>query len=160
MVLLGIMMEDICTNTVLLCQESVLPEHREKRSHEMPDSILIADDDAAIRDPVSTFLHRLSYQVYTAEDPEKALKIIDAHHVDVVISDIHMGDMSGLELTQKIREKSDIDVMVMTGYHEEYSYEEAVNAGAADFLFKPKRKGSYGTTIGRTGLHRRADRTV
>jgi two-component system, cell cycle response regulator len=50
-----------------------------------------------------------------------------------------MQGMDGLELTRQIKNTYDIDVMVMTGYSAEYSYEEAVQAGASDFIFKPFR---------------------
>ncbi len=103
----------------------------------MTASILIADDDAAIRESVSTFLELLSYQVHTAENPNQALDLLDTHHVDVLLTDIHMEHMNGLELTAIVKAKFDIDVIVMTGLSSEYSYEEAATAGAADFLFKP-----------------------
>jgi diguanylate cyclase (GGDEF)-like protein len=47
--------------------------------------------------------------------------------------------MDGLALTRLIKEKYDMEVIVMTGYHEDYSYEEAVKTGASDFIFKPFR---------------------
>ncbi len=103
----------------------------------MTDSILIADDDAAIRESVSTFLNLLSYHVYTAANSKQVLDLLESYPVDILITDVHMEDMNGLELTAMIKKKFDIDVIVMTGLSTEYSYEEAATAGAADFLFKP-----------------------
>jgi diguanylate cyclase (GGDEF)-like protein len=59
--------------------------------------------------------------------------------VDVVITDIIMPGMDGLELTQQIKEKYDYEIIVMTGFAGEYSYEEVIHRGASDFVFKPVR---------------------
>jgi diguanylate cyclase (GGDEF)-like protein len=58
---------------------------------------------------------------------------------DVVITDIQLTGMGGLELTQVIRRDYQADVIVMTGYSSDYSYEEAVRLGASDFIIKPFR---------------------
>jgi diguanylate cyclase (GGDEF)-like protein len=57
----------------------------------------------------------------------------------VVITDIMLGGMDGLELTDKIIKDYAADVIVMTGYSGDYSYEEAINKGASDLVFKPVR---------------------
>jgi len=67
------------------------------------------------------------------------LEILASFNVDIVLTDIMMQGMDGLELTRKIKESYNSDVMVMTGYSAEYSYEKAVQAGASDFIFKPFR---------------------
>jgi diguanylate cyclase (GGDEF)-like protein len=59
--------------------------------------------------------------------------------VDVVITDIILTGMDGLELTDFIKQNYDIDVIVMTGYSEKYSYEDAINKAASDLVFKPIR---------------------
>jgi two-component system cell cycle response regulator len=61
------------------------------------------------------------------------------HDIDVVITDIMLPGMDGLELTDRIKKNHDIDVIVMTGYSGDYSYEEAISKGASDFVFKPVR---------------------
>ncbi len=67
------------------------------------------------------------------------MKKLDTYPVDVVLTDIMMQGMDGLELTRIIKEKYNLEVMVMTGYSADYSYEEAVRTGASDFIFKPFR---------------------
>jgi two-component system cell cycle response regulator len=57
----------------------------------------------------------------------------------VVITDIMLPGVSGLELTKIIKTKYDSDVIVMTGYSDDYSYEEAITVGASDFVIKPVR---------------------
>lgn len=105
----------------------------------MAYSILIVDDDVAIKESVQEYLEILNYNVKSAGNALEALKILQSFEADVVLTDIMMQGMDGLELTRKIKETYDIDVMVMTGYSAEYSYEEAVQAGASDFIFKPFR---------------------
>ncbi|MDT8380381.1 MAG: diguanylate cyclase [Desulfotignum sp.] len=105
----------------------------------MTHTILIVDDDDAVKDSVSEYLTFLSYQVDAVSSAEEALKKLETCQVDVVLTDILMKGMDGLELTRIIKEKYDLDVMVMTGYSADYSYKEAVKTGASDFIFKPFR---------------------
>lgn len=103
----------------------------------MTYSILVVDDDEAIKNSVEEFLIIQNYKVKSAANAQHALEILQIFHADIVITDITMQGMDGLELTKKIKSKYHADVMVMTGYSAEYSYEEAVKAGASDFIFKP-----------------------
>ncbi len=105
----------------------------------MPYSILIVDDDIAIKDSVTEYLKAINYDVKSALNATEALEILNSFKADVVLTDIMMQGMDGLELTRRIKESYDIDVMVMTGYSAEYSYENAVQSGASDFIFKPFR---------------------
>ncbi|MBW2653556.1 MAG: diguanylate cyclase [Deltaproteobacteria bacterium] len=105
----------------------------------MTYSILIVDDDMAIKESVEKYLKLLKYEVRTALNAEEALEMLASFNVDIVLTDIMMQGMDGLELTRKIKESYNSDVMVMTGYSAEYSYEKAVQAGASDFIFKPFR---------------------
>jgi diguanylate cyclase (GGDEF)-like protein len=101
--------------------------------------ILIVDDDAAIRDSLNEFIEMSGYRSYMAASAEQALEMLDDNVIDVVITDIMLSGMNGLELTDSIKKKHDIDVIVMTGYSGDYSYEEAISKGASDFVFKPVR---------------------
>ena len=99
--------------------------------------ILIVDDDRAIKDSVSEYLDFMEYNVKSAVSAEDALEILRTSPANIVLTDIMMQGMDGLELTRTIKEQYEIDVIVMTGYSADYSYEEAVHAGASDFIFKP-----------------------
>jgi diguanylate cyclase (GGDEF)-like protein len=101
--------------------------------------ILIVDDDDTIRSLMKEFMTTLGYHCYTASGGLEALEILELHPVDVVITDIIMPGMDGLELTQQIKEKYDYEIIVMTGFAGEYSYEEVIQKGASDFVFKPVR---------------------
>jgi len=105
----------------------------------MTEKILIVDDDHAIRNSIQEFLTLLDFKAYTAENAEKALSFLETCPVDVIITDIIMNGMDGLEMTKVIKENYDTDIIVITGYTGDYSYEEAINQGADDFIFKPVR---------------------
>lgn len=105
----------------------------------MTFSILIVDDDTAIKESVEEYLKLLNYEVKSAASAKEALEILPGFNADVVLTDIMMRGMDGLQLTRRIKDAYDCDVMVMTGYSADYSYEEAIKAGASDFIFKPFR---------------------
>lgn len=105
----------------------------------MTARILIVDDDHAIRNSIQEFLTILDYKTYTAQSAEDALAFLKTYHVDVIITDIIMNGMDGLEMTKLVKDNYDTDVIVITGYTGDYSYEEAINKGADDFIFKPVR---------------------
>jgi len=101
--------------------------------------ILVVDDELAIRESMCEFIETAGYTASEAASGDEALAILETENIDVVITDIILHGMNGLELTDKIRKKYDIDIIVMTGYSGDYSYEEAVSKGASDFVFKPVR---------------------
>jgi diguanylate cyclase (GGDEF)-like protein len=102
-------------------------------------SILIVDDDPVVRDAIHDFIGIAGYKSFEASSAEEALEILKTNTVHVVITDIKLPGMSGLELTDLIKNIYDTDVIVITGYSGDYSYEEAINKGASDFISKPIR---------------------
>ena len=105
----------------------------------METHILIVDDDPAIRDSMFEFIQMSGYQSSMVSSAEEAIELLKANTVEVVITDIMLPGMDGLELTDRIKKEYDVDVIVMTGYSGDYSYEEAISKGASDFVFKPVR---------------------
>ena len=105
----------------------------------MGEDILIVDDDAAIRDSMLEFITRSGYNAQTASSAEEAIELLKSTRMDLVITDIILPGKNGLQLTDLIKQNYDIDIIVMTGYSENYSYEEAINKGASDLVFKPFR---------------------
>jgi two-component system cell cycle response regulator len=102
--------------------------------------ILIIDDKPDVRDSVGEFMRRAEYEVESAACVEDGLALLRAAPVDVVITDIEFpSGLGGLDLTQIVKRDHRADVIVMTGYSQEYSYEEAVSRGASDFVIKPFR---------------------
>lgn len=105
----------------------------------MNDFILIVDDDTAIRDAMQEFLRMAKFESGAVASAEEALEFLKTSRADVVITDILMTGMDGLELTDTIKRNYDTEVIVMTGFNADYSYEEAISKGASDFIFKPVR---------------------
>jgi diguanylate cyclase (GGDEF)-like protein len=105
----------------------------------MTISVLLVDDDIAVKSSTEEFLALSGFNVTSASNAEEALELLDTFTPDIVITDIMMQEMDGLELTEYIKKNYGAAVIVMTGYSADYSYEEAVNAGASDFIFKPFR---------------------
>ncbi len=101
--------------------------------------ILIIDDDATIRYLIHEFVEMAGYYSVVASSAEEAITLLEKQRFDVAISDIMLPGMDGLELTAFIKKNYDTDVIVITGYSGEYSYEEAIDRGASDFVFKPVR---------------------
>jgi len=100
--------------------------------------ILVVDDDESFgRMLVDVIIRLTGYDCSYAENARSALKILEESVVDVVITDIKMPDISGLWLTRIIKEKYHADIIVITGYYENFTYEESIENGANDFLEKP-----------------------
>ena len=105
----------------------------------MDENILIVEDDDAIRSSIQDFLTESDYKTFSVPNAEEAFEIVKSGTIQIVITDIKLPGKNGLQLTSQIKQNFDIDVIVMTGYSENYSYEEAINKGASDLVFKPFR---------------------
>jgi len=101
--------------------------------------ILIIDDDSSIRNSIHEFIGMAGYKSFETSSAEEALEILKTNTIHVVITDIRLPGMNGLELTDLIKNSYDTDVIVITGFIGDYSYEEAINKGASDFVSKPIR---------------------
>ena len=101
--------------------------------------VLIVDDDEAVRNTMIEYIIAAGYKSEAVSCAEEALEVLKKYKYQVVITDIILPAMGGLELTKSIRKNKDSDVIVMTGYGDDYSYEEAINVGASDFVIKPVR---------------------
>lgn len=100
--------------------------------------ILVVDDEAVIRGLLEKVLTRDGYTVLTANDGEMALGVLAEHKVDIVVSDIRMPNMDGLELLETMRQKYPIiPVMIMTAYGETFSVKDALLLGADEYIAKP-----------------------
>ena len=102
------------------------------------DTILIVDDDLAIRRVLKEFLNSKGFEAHAASLAEEAIEILNRIKVNLVITNIRMPGMDGLKLTRLIKNRYDSDVIIMTGYHS-FKYEEAIRIGASDLLHKPAK---------------------
>ena len=103
--------------------------------------ILIVDDEELIRQSLQQTVNRSGYNCSASKDGKEALAVLDNRSVDVVITDIKMEGMDGIELLKRVKEKHDADVIVMTGFAGDYTYEEIIETGASDFVLKPLSAG-------------------
>jgi putative two-component system response regulator len=108
-----------------------------------PDSIsiLIVDDEVPIQRLLSMMIARQGYRCLTASSGQEAIDKIQTEHVDIVITDINMPGMSGVELMRHVKKMSlNIDFIVITGFVADFSYEHIIEEGASDFIYKPMNK--------------------
>lgn len=99
--------------------------------------LLIVDDEWSIRDVLCDAFAGMGYECAKAATGEETLKIMNLKGVDIVITDIRMPGLSGVELLEEIKRNYDSDVIVMTGYVGDFTYDEIVEKGASDFVYKP-----------------------
>jgi len=101
-------------------------------------SILVVDDENTICRMLQQYLRRQGYSCQCETDPRKALRMLDRRYVDLVISDIKMPELNGIELLREILGRHPgTGIIIMTGYTDEYSYSDIIQAGAMDFIRKP-----------------------
>ena len=103
----------------------------------MDAKILIVDDNDSVRGSMHKFIEMSGYNSATASSTEEAVELVKTGDYHVIITDIIMPGMDGLGLTELVKKDYDIDVIVITGYSDAYSYEDAINKGASDLIFKP-----------------------
>ncbi|HAR44268.1 MAG TPA: hypothetical protein DCS07_16820 [Bdellovibrionales bacterium] len=102
------------------------------------ETILIVDDIADWRDTCSDILGDEGFKVLTASSAMEALKILDERSVDLVVTDMTMPQMSGIELIQKIRERDHgCGIILVTGFPTVETAITALKSGASDYLLKP-----------------------
>jgi len=100
--------------------------------------VLVVDDDTSIRETLEYHLRESGYDVTTAGSVEEALSRIAAVDPSLVITDVRMGGMSGLELLTNVRElRPETDVLVITAFEDMQTAISAMKAGAVDYLVKP-----------------------
>ena len=121
-------------------------------------SVLIIDDHDSIREGLELLLRRRGHRTSSAGDGESGLELLQEEGADLVITDLKMVKMDGLEVLQQVREMSpDSEVMVITAFG---TIEEAVAAmkqGAIDFITKPFSSEEFGVKVDRI-LNDRAER--
>jgi DNA-binding NtrC family response regulator len=101
-------------------------------------SVLVIDDDPLIRKTLSSYLSKKGYEAVVAEDGEEGIQKYEEHVPDVVILDIRLPDVDGLEVLGRIREKNpNASIIIMTAYDDMKTTIEAIKSGAFEYLVKP-----------------------
>ena len=99
--------------------------------------ILIADDEAEIRDLLRLYLENSGYDVLEAADGLEAFAVLEKEHVDFAVLDVMMPRMNGLHVLKKLRETSNIPVLVFSAKDADSDKILGLNLGADDYLTKP-----------------------
>ncbi|MEL6481452.1 MAG: response regulator transcription factor [Pseudomonadota bacterium] len=103
----------------------------------MPRTILVVDDDPHIRDVVAFALGKAGHAVETAADGAEALGMIEAGAPDLVVLDINMPEMDGLELCRQLRRGSDLPILFLSSRDDEIDRVVGLELGADDYVTKP-----------------------
>jgi DNA-binding NtrC family response regulator len=100
--------------------------------------ILIVDDEPIVGERLKSFLTKDGHKVETHVDPAIAMARLDEKEFDIVISDIRMGEIDGIQIMEKVLKKSKrIKVIMITGYATMELARESLTKGAFDFIAKP-----------------------
>ena len=103
-----------------------------------PFAILIVDDETDIREVLEIALMDMGHEVFLAPDGRKALALFDEHHPDIVITDIKMPVMGGIDLLKQVKRRSpDTPVIMITGHGDMDLTIASLKFGASDFITKP-----------------------
>jgi two-component system cell cycle response regulator len=103
----------------------------------MAVKILVVEDDVDVLITLIEFLIKYGFKAKSANSAEEAEEILEDEKIDMVLTDIKLPGADGISLTKNIKKKYNLDVIVLTGYSSEYSYEDAIRNGASDLIFKP-----------------------
>ncbi len=103
----------------------------------MDETILLVDDDPALLEVTSIVLASEGYRVVTAADGTEALRALEGEDLDLVILDIMLPRMSGFEVLKKMREQSDVPVVLLTAKSQSVDKVVGLELGADDYITKP-----------------------
>ena len=99
--------------------------------------VLIVDDEPHIVRTLTINLRARDYDVESAGDGRSALQILQERNPDVIVLDLGLPDMDGVEVLRRVRETSDVPVIVLSARHDSDDKIEALDAGADDYVTKP-----------------------
>ncbi len=103
----------------------------------MGKSVLVVDDDAKTVELVKLYLNRDGYKVLTAYDGIEALRLAREKHPDLIVLDLMLPGMDGLQVCQKLRDESDVPIIMLTARTTEEDRLTGLNLGADDYVTKP-----------------------
>ena len=101
--------------------------------------ILIVDDEAEIRNMLNIFLSVEEFEILEADCGRNALRVAVSSKPDLIVLDLGLGDMDGVEVITSLRQFSNVPIVVLTARHDDRQTVVALNAGADDYVTKPFR---------------------
>ncbi|MBP2476336.1 DNA-binding response OmpR family regulator [Crossiella equi] len=99
--------------------------------------VLVVDDDLTVRDVVRRYLESAGHQVRLAGDGEQALSVFEQHGADLVVLDLMLPGIDGLEVCRRLRRRSAVPVVMLTALGEEEDRVAGLQLGADDYVTKP-----------------------
>jgi CheY-like chemotaxis protein len=122
-------------------------------------TVLTVEDDPIVRDDLRTLLERERFQVLAgARDGVEAVELAREHRPDVILLDLSLPRLGGVEAALRIREERDVPIVALSGYSEMLG-ERALEAGAAGYVRKPFAGGEVVTAL-RDAIHSHSRRSV
>ena len=103
----------------------------------MKQTILVVEDEASIQRVVRTYLENAGFQVLSSDDGARALALAESHRPDLVVLDLNLPGMDGMEVAARLRQKSDVYILMLTARTEEVDRVAGLKIGADDYLTKP-----------------------
>ena len=100
-------------------------------------SVLLVEDDGPLRRALSVTLRTRGFDLLTASDARTALDVFRSNHIDLVLLDLGLPDLDGLEVVRRIRLESQIPVIVVSARRDQSEKVRALDAGADDYVVKP-----------------------
>ena len=127
----------------------------------MPESILVVDDDEGMRFFLTEAMKKRNYAVTDAADAETAIETVTQSSFDLVIMDVRLPGMSGIEAVSRLKEiDRELTVIVMTAYGSKELALDAIRAGAYDYFTKPFKIDEMSTVINRALEKRSLEREI
>ena len=99
--------------------------------------ILVVEDDAPVRNLITTTLKAHDYRFLTAPNGESAILEASSHNPDIMLLDLGLPDMDGVEVIRRVRTWSNLPIIVISARSEDTDKIEALDAGADDYMTKP-----------------------
>jgi DNA-binding response OmpR family regulator len=100
-------------------------------------SVLVVDDDATVREVVATYLRANHHEVFEAADGESAIKAMETNPSDLLVLDLMLPGLGGLEVCQRIRQISEVPIIMLTALGSETDRVVGLQLGADDYVTKP-----------------------
>ena len=100
-------------------------------------NILVCDDDKEIAEAIEIYLTKEGYKIYKAYNGKEALDLIEKNEIHLVILDIMMPKMNGIEVANKVRQDKGVPIIMLSAKSEDYDKIKGLNSGADDYITKP-----------------------
>ena len=99
--------------------------------------IVVIDDEESVREVVRAYLEKDGFRVFTAADGREGLALAEKHQPDLIVLDLMLPDVSGEEICEEVRSRSDVPIVMLTAKASEDERIAGLVAGADDYLVKP-----------------------